>query len=87
MDAEVREFARGDDAAYEDWVRQHGGYVLVQRKGDDFMLHEASCGHLDLTAGFALTTRPRRWAKHREPLMGWATQATGDRPSLCQSCM
>jgi hypothetical protein len=52
MDAEIREFARGDDAAYEDWVLQHGGYVLVQRKDGEFMLHESSCAHLDLTAGF-----------------------------------
>ena len=87
MDADIREFARGDDVAYEGWVQQHGGYVLVQRKSDDFMLHESSCGHLELTPEFALTSRPRRWANSREPLIDWAKQATGDRPSLCQSCM
>lgn len=86
-DTEIRAFTQGDDAAYEDHIRQHGGYVLVERKAD-FMLHEASCGHLDLTPGkFTLTARPRRWAKTRQPLIDWATQRTGSRPAFCQSCL
>src|SRR3954454_19691801 len=72
MDAEIREFARGDDAAYEDWVPQHGGYVLVQRKSDDFMPHEASCGHLDLTPGFALPRRPPTLGE------GWGVSRDGE---------
>ncbi len=87
MAPEIREFGLGDDAAYQDWVRQHGGYVLVQRQVDDFMLHESSCGHLVLTPAFTLTTRPRRWAETREPLIQWTQQATQHGPSLCQSCM
>jgi hypothetical protein len=87
MDDEIEEFARGDDAAYEDWVRRHGGYVLVERK-DSFMLHESTCSHLGLTPGkFTLTMRPRRCAKTRQPLVAFAHARTGDRPLLCQSCM
>jgi hypothetical protein len=87
MDARIREFAAGDDIAYEDWVRQHGGYVLVERKRDDFMLHESSCAHLQLTTGFTLTSRPRRWSRTRQPLLDWTKQVGGDRPALCRSCM
>jgi hypothetical protein len=87
MDDAVQTFGRGDDAAYEEWVRRHGGYVLVERK-DGFMLHEATCVHLDLTPGvFTLTTRPRRCAKTRQPFTDFAEQRTGHRPLLCQSCM
>jgi hypothetical protein len=68
-------------------VRQHGGYVLVQRKPDDFMLHESSCGHLELTAGFTLSTRPRRWSKTQAPLIAWAEGAVERGPSRCASCM
>jgi hypothetical protein len=87
MPPEVREFRRGDDAAYEDWMRQHGGYVLVERSGGDFMLHQSACGHLELSPRFTLTTRPRRWAKTRQPLVDRAKQQSGHDPELCQSCM
>jgi len=62
---EIREFSRGDDATYEAWVNEHAGYVLTQRS-EDFMLHVAGCGHLQLTPGrWSLTTRPRRCAQSR----------------------
>jgi hypothetical protein len=87
MDDAIQTFGRGDDAAYEQWVQQHAGYVLVERK-DGFMLHEATCGHLDLTPGeFTLTSRPRRCAETRQALTDFTQRRTGRRPHLCQSCM
>jgi hypothetical protein len=86
----IRTFAQGDDAAYEEWVGQHGGYVLTQRssRGGEFMLHDSDCLHLELTSGsFRLTARPRRWAKTRQPLVEWATEHNGSKPLLCQTCM
>ncbi len=83
-------FARGDDDAYEDWVRRYGGYVLTARGGPaaEYMLHNANCGHLELAAGrWALTARPRRCAESRQPLVEWAKQETAAPPLLCQSCM
>ena len=46
----IRTFAHGDDAAYEEWVGQHGGYVLTQRssRSGEFMLHDSECLHLGL---------------------------------------
>ena len=87
MGAEIREFARGDEEAFEDWVARHGGYVIAQRK-DGFMLHEASCGHLGLIPGkFSLTTRPRRWSQTEKPLVDWTEKNTGKAPLRCRSCM
>jgi len=81
MENEIREFARGDDSAYEDWVGRHGGYVLAQRK-DGFMLHEASCGHLDLIPGkFSLTARARRWSTNQKPLVESDREAHGEHPA------
>jgi len=68
-------------------VGRHGGYVLAQRK-DGFMLHEASCGHLDLIPGkFSLTARARRWSTNQKPLVEWTEKHTGNTPLRCQSCM
>src|SRR4051812_23488028 len=76
LEPPIRTFARGDDAAYQRWVDDHGGYVLVKRP-DGFMLHQARCSHLDLTPGrWTLTARPRRWAKGRQPLVQWAQKET-----------
>ncbi len=86
----IRTFARGDDDAYGDWVRRHGGYVLTARSGPtvEYMLHDAECGHLELTPGrWSLTTRPRRCAPSRQPLIEWTKQQTGAPPLLCQNCM
>ena len=44
----ITTFGRGDDAEYETCVGA-GGYVLVERKLNDFMLHESECTHLRLT--------------------------------------
>jgi hypothetical protein len=83
----IRTFARGDDAAYQAWIDDHGGYVLSQRS-DGFMLHQASCSHLGLTPGqWSLTTRPRRWAQTRQLLIQWTEDQAGRKPLLCQSCM
>jgi len=88
MADEIREFGRGDDDAYEEWVRQHRGYVLVKRGPDDYMLHHAECTHLDLTTGqFSLTQRPRRVSERARTLFDWAQEETGKKPARCSSCM
>jgi hypothetical protein len=87
MPSEIQMFSKGDDAAYEEWVRRNVGYVLVERSGG-FMLHQSRCGHLDLTPGqFTLTTNPRRCARSRKALTDFAEQRAGESPALCQSCM
>ena len=87
MEARIDAFGRGDDPAYEEWVRRNVGYVLVERD-DGFMLHQPSCGHLDLTPGeFTLTTKPRRCSRTRQALIDFAQEQSGEGPALCQSCM
>jgi hypothetical protein len=78
-----------DDAAYEDWVDHHGGYVLTVRAGGEYMLHDSECGHLgrDGDQTLELTKKPRRWAKDRRALAAWVETETGKKPLLCQSCM
>ncbi len=84
---DIKQFARGDETAYQDWVDKHHGYVLAQRS-DGFMLHEASCNHLGLVPGkFALTNRGRRWAESPELLVRWTEQTTGTPPLRCRHCM
>jgi hypothetical protein len=84
---EIRVF-HNDDAAYERFVEQFGGYVLTERQSGGYMLHEAECGHLgrDGDVTLSLTKRPRRWARNKRLLIDWAAEQ-GDRPQLCQSCM
>lgn len=85
----IRTFGKGEDAAYEEWVGRHGGYVLIERSGKsgEYMLHDSECPHLGLVPGtFSLTRRPRRWARTRGALVDWAEQ-NGAKPQLCQTCM
>jgi len=83
----IEAFIRGDDAAYERCVRG-GGYVLVERKVGDFMLHESDSTHLQLTPGrWQLTDRPRRWHRQSRVLADWAVAQTGTNPRPCTDCM
>ncbi len=53
---------------------------------DRFMLHHAYCAHLRLTRGeWSLTTRPRRWAAEREPLVAFGLERTGREQSHVQA--
>lgn len=77
-----------DDEGYEAWVGQHGGYVLIDRGKNGFMLHISECSHLGReTIAIRLTERPRRWAAKRQTLIDWAVSETGERPKYCSSCM
>jgi hypothetical protein len=83
----IQTFVRGDDEVYEDCVRK-GGYVLVERRPGEFMLHESACGHLELTPGrWTLTNRPRRWHRQSRVLDEWAASQTGIKPRRCSTCM
>ena len=85
--AGIETFVRGDDAGYEDCVRK-GGYVLLERRPGDLMLHEADCTHLQLTPGrWKLTDRPRRWHRQSRVLAEWALAKTGIKPRRCADCM
>jgi hypothetical protein len=77
------------DAEYEDWVAQHGGYVLTDySRGPGFSLHTADCYHLGPYMDESKTTKkPRRWAASAHPLREWAQQQTGERPTDCPACM
>ena len=79
-------FIHGEEAAYEDWVRRHAGYVLIERP-DGFMLHEADCTHLGLASGSWSISKPRRCSKLRSELVQWTADHSGSKPLLCQSCM
>ena len=87
-ESEIRTFAEGEDAAYEDWIGQHGGWVLTERSGKSrkFMLHDPDCSHLSLGPNFKLTNRPRRWALRRQALVEWA-ENSGVTVQVCQDCM
>ena len=83
----MQTFVRGDDVVYESCVRR-GGYVLVERKAGDFMLHESECTHLQLTPGrWKLTDRPRRWHRQSRVLAEWTVAQTGTQPRRCADCM
>jgi hypothetical protein len=43
----IQTFVRGDDDDLYETSKD--GYVLVERKPNDFMLHESDCSHLQLT--------------------------------------
>ena len=85
---DIKTFHR-DDEGYLEWVATHSGYVLTERDGGKYMLHEAECSHLEPfnIPGPELTRRPRRWAVRRQDLSEWAELNGGARPLLCQSCM
>ncbi|HZO50866.1 MAG TPA: hypothetical protein VFB26_12030 [Gaiellaceae bacterium] len=76
-----------DDDGYEAWVRHTRGYVLTERLGGTYMLHDSECTHLTGNGKIRLTRRPRRCARNRQDLVTWTLEATGQRPLLCQSCM
>jgi hypothetical protein len=77
-----------DDVGYEDWTNRHGGYVLIQRKKSEYMLHLADCSHLGRESdNISLTEKPRRWAKKTSHLVEWANEKAGADPLRCTSCM
>ncbi len=46
MDDEGTKVFHNDDQAYEQWVAQHGGFVLTAPRKGEHMLHNAACTHL-----------------------------------------
>ena len=78
-----------DDAGYEDWVAQHGGYVLTESpRAPSYMLHDSDCRSLTRDPpSIRLTEKPRRWAARRQTLTEWTEHETGNRPLLCSWCM
>ncbi len=87
MDSEEIRIFHHDDQAYEEWVAQHGGYVLTKRSGGEYMLHDSECTHLGKDkAALRLTRKPRRWAARRGTLVAWTEQETGLKPQPCGTC-
>ena len=79
---------RHEDIAYEDWIARHGGYVLVQRHPQEYMLHLSDCSHLGREHDdIMLTEKPRRWAREGATLIKWTQEEIGSGPLRCQSCM
>ena len=83
MPAEIEMFSKGDDAAYEEWVRGNVGYVLVERSGS-FMLHQSRCGASRPNAGSVHADDQIRagCARTRKPLMDFAEHTAGESPAL-----
>jgi hypothetical protein len=79
---------RDDDALYEEWTARQGGYVLVERSPDEYMLHIADCMHLERESdAIRITQNPRRWSRSRRPLEKWTELKTGGPPAYCGTCM
>ena len=76
-----------DDDGYEQWVFRNDGYVLIQRTGRSFMLHDSECSHLGKDNDINLTAKPRRWAKTRRVLVAWTEAEVGEQPLKCSNCM
>ena len=88
MDDEGTKVFHNDDRAYEQWVAQHGGFVLTAPRKGEYMLHEAACTHLGTRdPRRRLTRKPRRWGERQETLVAWTEQAIGAKLILCQSCI
>jgi hypothetical protein len=88
---EIMIFGPGQEADYEDWVHLNsGGYVLKQRDTveEGYMLHLATCSHLELTPGaFTMrTANPRHCSRSPQALVQRALEESGRPPQRCSSC-
>ena len=60
--SEIKIF-HNDDPGYDQWVAQHGGYVLTAPRRAEYMLCEPKCPHLGRDqVAWRLTRKPRRQA-------------------------
>ncbi|GEM_PF-5321519 len=73
-------------AQFDRWIINHAeGYVLGIR-GNQLMLHLASCGHFKFRESDGITFGPKAISLDRNELDKWAREQNGKRYLIWRSC-
>jgi hypothetical protein len=73
-------------ADFEQWMGNHPEGFVINVRGNQLMLHLASCGHFKFRETDDIKFAPKRTSFEREELDNWARRQNGKRYLICSSC-
>jgi hypothetical protein len=83
---QVFDGSKGASEAFNSWMVNHPESFVMNVRGNQLMLHVASCGHFKFRETADIKFAPKRAAFNREELETWARNEIGKRYSICSDC-